>query len=188
MRAGDDRDRPREAPAVAVKHRQRPQIDRMLAPCAQVTTLPTAEQMRAAVVIDDALRIAGGAGGVIERDRVPFVVRHRPGEVGIAFARRTPRIRSRRAARRRRNIPDRRSRSPAASPWRSASASFITLENSRSMMTTLASAWSSEKAMIGGVEPRVERVEHALRHRHAVVALEHRRRVGEHHRRPCRRA
>ena len=30
----------------------------------------------------------------------------------------------------------------------SASASFITLENSRSMMTTLASAWSSEKAMI----------------------------------------
>ena len=27
-------------------------------------------------------------------------------------------------------------------------ASFITLENSRSMMTTLASAWSSEKAMM----------------------------------------
>ena len=33
-----------------------------------------------------------------------------------------------------------------------------------------------------GVEPRVERVEHALAHRHAVVALEHGRRVGEQHR------
>ena len=30
----------------------------------------------------------------------------------------------------------------------SASASFITLENSRSTITTLAPAWSSEKAMI----------------------------------------
>ena len=47
------------------------------------------------------------------------------------------------------------------------------------MITTLASAWSSEKAMIGGIEPRVERVEHGLAHRHAVVAFEHRRRVGE---------
>ena len=32
------------------------------------------------------------------------------------------------------------------------------------------------------VEPRVERVEHALRHRHAVMAFQHRRRIGEQHR------
>ncbi len=36
------------------------------------------------MVIDDALRIAGGAGGVVERDRAAFVGRRRPGEVRIA--------------------------------------------------------------------------------------------------------
>ena len=34
----------------------------------------------------------------------------------------------------------------------------------------------------GGVEPRVDGVEHRARHRHAVVALQHRRRVGQHRR------
>ena len=34
--------------------------------------------------------------------------------------------------------------------------------------------------MIGGIEPRVDGVEHRAGHRHAVVAFEHRRRVGEH--------
>ena len=32
------------------------------------------------------------------------------------------------------------------------------------------------------IEPGVERVEHAARHRHAVMAFEHGRRIGEHHR------
>ena len=36
------------------------------------------------MVVDDALRIAGRARGVVERDRVPFVVGHRPGEIRIA--------------------------------------------------------------------------------------------------------
>ena len=85
MRAGDDRQRPGEAPAVAVKHRQRPQIDRMLAHAAG-DDVAEREQIGAAMMIDHALRIAGGAGGVVERDRVPFVVRHQPGEIRIAFA------------------------------------------------------------------------------------------------------
>ncbi len=84
MRAGHDRDRPGKAPAVAVEHRQRPQIDRMLAHRAG-DDVADREQIRAAMVIDHALRIAGGARGVVERDRVPFVVRHLPGEVGIAL-------------------------------------------------------------------------------------------------------
>ena len=37
------------------------------------------------MVVDDALRVAGGAGGVIQRDGVPLVVRQAPGEIGIAF-------------------------------------------------------------------------------------------------------
>jgi hypothetical protein len=32
------------------------------------------------------------------------------------------------------------------------------------------------------LEPRIERVEHRAAHRHAVMRLEHRRRIGEHHR------
>ena len=53
---------------------------------AQVMTLAIAKQISAAMMIDDALGIAGGAGGIIERDRVPFVGRHQPGEIGIAVA------------------------------------------------------------------------------------------------------
>jgi hypothetical protein len=37
------------------------------------------------VVINDALGIAGGARGVIERDRLPLVLRPAPRELCIAF-------------------------------------------------------------------------------------------------------
>ena len=67
-------DAPREAPAVAVEHRQSPQIDRELrhAPDEDVADRV---QVRAAVVIDHALRVAGGARGVVQRDRLPLVGR-----------------------------------------------------------------------------------------------------------------
>ena len=83
MGAGDHRDRPRKAPAVAVEHRQRPQIDGVLAHVAG-EDVADREQVGAAVMIDDALGIAGGAGRVVEADRVPLVVGHLPGEGGIA--------------------------------------------------------------------------------------------------------
>ena len=38
------------------------------------------------MMIDDAFGIAGGAGRVIERDGVPLVGRHQPGEIRIAVA------------------------------------------------------------------------------------------------------
>ena len=41
--------------------------------------------MRAAVMIDHAFRIAGGARCVVERDRVPFVVGHFPGVARVAL-------------------------------------------------------------------------------------------------------
>ena len=52
----------------------------------QAMTLADRHQVGAAMMIDDALGVAGGARGVVERDRVPFVVRHQPGEFRIAFA------------------------------------------------------------------------------------------------------
>ena len=41
-------------------------------------------QIRAAMMRDDAFRIARGAGRVAERNRVPFVARQRPVELRIA--------------------------------------------------------------------------------------------------------
>ena len=83
MRAAHRDHRPREAPAVAVEHRQRPQIDRLRR---QRPRHDVADrfQERAAVVIDHALRIAGGARGVVERDRAALVGWRRPREVRIA--------------------------------------------------------------------------------------------------------
>jgi hypothetical protein len=84
MGARHHRDGPRKAPAVAVEHRQRPQIDGMPAHAAG-EHIGDREQIGAAVVIDDALRVSGGAGRVVEADRVPLVGWHLPGEIGIAL-------------------------------------------------------------------------------------------------------
>ena len=56
-------------------------------------------QIGAAVVIDDALGVAGRARGVVERDRVPFVGRASAGENPGRRRRGNPRSRSRPAAR-----------------------------------------------------------------------------------------
>ena len=75
--------------------------------------IAVAHQRRAAMMIDHALGIAGGARGVIQRNRVPFVARHLPGEIRIAACDEGLIILAQ-AARRSAGIPDRHSRSPAA--------------------------------------------------------------------------
>ena len=72
----DGRDRPGGAPAVAVEHRQRPQV----AGSEHVTgvdDLPQRIQVGAAVVVHDTLGPARRARGVVDRDRRAFVG-HRP--------------------------------------------------------------------------------------------------------------
>ena len=78
------RKRPWEAPAVTVEHRQRPEINRALAEISGDDVADSVE-IGAAMMGDDALWIAGRAGGVAERNRVPFVLRQRPGEFRIAL-------------------------------------------------------------------------------------------------------
>ena len=75
---------PGESPAVAVEHRQRPQVHRVLrhAPGDDVAD---GVQVRAAVVVDDALGVAGRARGVVQRDGVPLVLRPQPGELRVAL-------------------------------------------------------------------------------------------------------
>src|SRR5262249_43711859 len=65
------------------KHHPLPEIDAMLAHAAG-EHIADGEEISAAVVIDHALGIAGGARSIVERDRVPLVVGHFPSEVRIA--------------------------------------------------------------------------------------------------------
>ena len=81
--AGDQRQRPREAPAVAMEHRQGPEIDRMQAH-RPLRGVAVGRQRRAAMTVDHALRVARRARRVVERDGVPFVGRIFPGVVLVA--------------------------------------------------------------------------------------------------------
>ena len=84
MSAGHCRHRPRVSPAVAVKHRQRPQIDRVAVE-PEGDRIADRIQKSAAMVVHDALWIAGRAGGVVESNRIPFVLRPGPSRCGITF-------------------------------------------------------------------------------------------------------
>ena len=81
------RDRPGKAPAVAVKHRQGPEIDRMLAEIAGEDVADGVE-IGAAMVGHHALGIAGRSRGVTERDGVPFVRRQPCDKARIALRQR----------------------------------------------------------------------------------------------------
>jgi hypothetical protein len=100
------------------------------------------------MVIDDALRIAGGSRCVIERDRIPFVGRTTPGKVGAAAGDELLVLLAYRADRRGRRIRDRRHRSPGSRAARLASALRDGGEYSRSVISTLASPCSSMKAIV----------------------------------------
>ena len=80
--AADHRHHPGVAPAVAVEQRHDGEIagPQHHAPADH---LAHRVQVGAAVVIDDALGPARGAGGVVERDAFPFVLRHDPVEGGV---------------------------------------------------------------------------------------------------------
>src|SRR5690606_7924478 len=81
VHTGDGGDCPGVAPAVAVEHRQGPQVDRVLTHVPGHLVTHGVEE-GTAVVIDHTLGVAGGAGGVVEADGVPLVIRQLPGKFG----------------------------------------------------------------------------------------------------------
>ena len=185
MRAGLHGERPWKTPAVAVEHRQCPQIDRVPGH-AGVDGVGVGHQGRAPVMIDDALRVAGGARRVIERDRIPLVVRHRPLEGGIAagqeflvvdgadaLALRIGRVggifgivevndQRRDLGQRQRVLHD---------------AGKFAVDDQH-----LCLGMVELEGDDGGIEPGVEGMQHRLDHRHAEMRFQHGRRVGQHHR------
>ena len=170
-------DRPREAPAVAVEHGQRPEIDR---PMRHGPGDAVAErvQVGAPVVIDDALGVARGAGGVVERDRLPLVLGPAPVVVRVAVGQQ-------------RLVFD------AAEQVAAFLGRIVDIDDQRRCVGPrervgnhgreravgeqhLGLGVVEDEAERGGIQPVVERVEHGATHGNAVVRLQHRRRVGGH--------
>ena len=178
VRAGCRRDGPGVGPARAVEHRQRPQVAALVVEL-EGERVGERAQIGAAVAVDRALGIAGGARGVEQADRVPFVlgarirrIRGSPAAMKLSYS--TP--------------PKR------GAPAVSASAMSITIgrlaaaaaraparwwrETRGRRGSSLASPCSRQKAISGGIEADVDGVEHGTDHRHGVVRLQHGRHVG----------
>ena len=173
------RHRPGKAPAVAVEHRQRPEIDRVrrhtpgddLRHCVQV---------RAAVVRDHTLRVARRARGIVQGNRTELVLRQGPGEIGIAFLQERFVVHSPRAACR-----------PACR------GSSMSITSGRRSSSRSARLYDSAEFAVGdqyfcfavrelesnrfGIEPDVQRVQHRAGHRHAEMRLVDRGNIGRHH-------
>ena len=182
VRAGQQRHRPREAPAVAMEHRQRPQVARKMrhAPGRGVAHRV---EIRAAVVGHHALGLAGRARGIGHGDRIPLILR--TGEA------------------RQRRMPGQQRLVLLAAEARSGprGGGIVHLDHLR--RPAMLGAQHGQRLLqhrgelavgdqhVGlamlhlpgeqpGVEPRVERVQDCIERRHRVMRLDHGRRVGQH--------
>ena len=174
------RDRPREAPAVGVEHRQRPEEDGARRDVPR-QNLADGHHPRAAVVIDDTLRVARGSRRVIERDRLPLVADRRSLEVGRALSEE-------------RLVLD--LAQPLAGPlveriveindeWPPVELSQGLADRRRELAVgdqDLGLAVAQDVGDGAGVQPGVDGVEHGAERRDPMVRLEYGRHVGQDHR------
>ena len=180
MGARHRRQRPGHAPAVAVKHRQRPQQHRMLHHRAGQGIAVT-HQRRAAMMIDHALGIAGGARRIVERDGVPLVGGHLPGKFRIAAFEKFL-------------VVDLAQPLPALRKFR-----VVIVDHQRLFLQQrqrgcdggrkfavgdqhLGVAMLQHEGNGRSVQPCVQRIQHRPQHRHAIMGFQHGRGVGQHHR------
>ena len=136
-------------------------------------------QVGAAVVVDDALRVAGGARGVAERDGVPLVVGQPPRRRRVALGEERFVVHfAETLAGRRRVVLD-----VDHQRARSVEQGERALDRGRELAVGqqhLGLAVLQHEGDRFRIEPGVERVEHRARGRHAEVRFEHRRHVGQH--------
>ena len=133
------------------------------------------------MAVDDTLRIAGCPGGVVEGNRIPFVLGHAPAEGGITVGDQIFISEIRQGF------------------WRLREFLVIIVHDQRFDAGLVQSRLHHRgkfpianqhlgigvvelKSNDGSVEPRVHGMQHRADHRHRVVGLEHRRCVGEHYR------
>ncbi len=168
---------PGKAPAIAVEHGQRPQVHRKVrhGPGDDVADRI---DVGTAVVQDDSLGIAGRTRGVVERDRVPFVVGQAPLEIRIAGGEKVV-------------VFD------LAQQLAAAGQIVVDVDHQRPLLQHverfghgagqlavgeqhLGLAMLQHERDRGRIEPRVECVDYGAGHRDAVVRLEHGRYVRRH--------
>ena len=178
MRAGDRGDAPGIGPAVAVEHRQGPEIDRMpVEP--ERDRVAERVQIGAAMVKHDAFRVAGRARGVVQRDRAPFVLGRRPCRRRGRPPRENPRIRRRPTS------------APPSAPAISTSGRSLAvfaqrLGRQRGEFAVgdqqLRPAMLEDERDRARVEPVIQRVQDRAGHRHGVMRFKQRRHVRRQHR------
>ena len=161
-----------------MEHRQRPQIDRVLAE-AGGQDIRDGVEIGAAVMRHHALRIARGARRVAQRNGVPLVERVGAGKEGIAgrhggliFDLSDP---GRRAERRVIDVDHDRLR-PRHQFQRIGNDGGELRIDQQDLRTAMVELERDR----GGVEPDVQRVEHGAGHRHREMRLVHRRQVRQH--------
>ena len=134
------------------------------------------------MVVDHALRVAGGAGGVVQRDGLPLVGGQRPGELRIALGQQ-------------RFIVQRSQLLAADKQWVvhiNDQRAFLGLDQPQRLADGLGELAVGEQ-YLGlavfehegdgfGVQPDVQGVQHRPHHRHAEVQFEHFGNVGQHRR------
>ncbi len=84
MLRAERRHRPAIGPAIAVEQRQRPEIDAFRRQ-REGERRAKRVQIGAAMMVDDTFRVAGRAARIVDRDRVPFVLRQGEGAGRIAL-------------------------------------------------------------------------------------------------------
>ena len=167
VHAGARGDSPREAPAVAMEQRQRPQIHRVLG---HVPFKDVADRVHvgAAIVIHHALGVAGGARRVVQRDGVPFVGGRLPvvggrrgGQEGLVV-----RGAGQRGGRAFQVVDgdDRQMRKLGAGPL--GQVGVFGVDDERAGFSV-----AQHEQYAGCVQAGIERVEHGTQHRHAENAL-----------------
>ena len=178
--ASAGRHRPGKAPAIAMEHGQRPEVDRVLG---HVPLQHIADGIggRAPVVVHHALGVTRGARGVVQGDGIPLIGRQAPGKCRVARRHECLVIGAAQAVHcgtiqgvLHLDHLQRRARS-AQGQRLGHGAGELGIDDDGFGLAVIEHEGNGL-----GIQTRIERVEHCTRHGHAKVGLHHRRRVGQH--------
>ena len=78
-------ERPRKTPAIAMKHGQGPEVDRVLGHI-PFENIGNSIDRRTPVVIDHTFGITGSTRGVVQCNRIPFICWHLPDVIRVRFS------------------------------------------------------------------------------------------------------